>query len=172
MKKTALAILLTLGLGTVAAIACGGPGHHKGGKHKDQMMKVVKQLDLTSDQKSALKTLRKANKAERKTKMKAMKENRKQMRESMKPDMSQFMTADSFDKEAFKTQMNQKFEAKRQMMEGKKAAMLEKRATNMEKVFNILTPEQRIKWIELSKQKGEYCDKGSKSKKGKNCDRD
>ena len=46
----------------------------------------------------------------------------------MKPDMSQFMTADHFDKEAFKEQMNQKFEAKRAMMEGKKAAMLERRA--------------------------------------------
>lgn len=172
MKKTALAILLTLGLGTATVMACGGPGHHKVGKYKDRMMKVVKQLDLTSDQKSALKKLREANKAERKAKMQAMKENRKQMRASMKPDMSQFMTANHFDKEAFKDQMNEKFEAKRKMMEGKKAAMLEKRADNMEKVFNILTPEQRIKWIELSKQKGEYCDKGSKYKKGKNCDRD
>jgi len=172
MKKTTLAILLTLGLGTATLLACGGPGHHKGGKHKDGMMKMVKQLDLTSDQKSALKTMRKANKAERKAKMQAMKENRKQMRTSMRPDMSQFMTADSFDKEAFKTQMNEKIEAKRAMMEGKKVAMLEKRATNMEKVFNVLTPEQRIKWIELSKQKGESCEKGSKCNKGKKCDRD
>ena len=29
----------------------------------------------------------------------------------------------------------------------------------MEKVFNILTPEQRIKWIELSKQKGDIAKK-------------
>lgn len=154
MKKTALAILLTLGLGTATAMACGGPGHYKDGKHKDGMMKMLKQLDLTSDQKSALKTLREANKAERKAKMQEMKENRKQMRASMRPDMSGFMTADTFDKEAFKAQMTQKFEARRQMMESKKATMLEKRAANMEKIFNILTPEQRIKWIELSKQKG------------------
>ncbi len=168
MKKTTLAILLTLGLGTATLLACGGPKGDRG----DRMMKMVKQLDLTSEQKSALKTLRQANKAQRKAKMEEMKETRKAMRASMRPDMSQFMTANTFDKEAFKAQMNEKFEAKRQMMQAKKAAMLEKRADNMQKVFDILTPEQRIKWIELSKQKGEHCHKGSTYHKGKNCDRD
>ncbi len=159
MKKTTLAILLTLGLGTATLLACGGPKGHKGGDRGDRMMKMVKQLDLNATQKSELKAMREAAKAERKIKREERKANRKNMQGQMKPDMGQFMTADHFDKEAFKAQMNQNFEAKRAMMEGKKATMLERRADKMEKVFNVLTPEQRIKWIELSKQQGKKCTK-------------
>ncbi|CAA6811460.1 MAG: Unknown protein [uncultured Sulfurovum sp.] len=157
MKKTTRAILLTLGLGTATLLAFGGCAGHKGDKHRDGMMKVVKQLDLTSEQKSALKTLKKERKAEREAKREAMKENRKAMRAEMKPDMSQFMTAESFDKAAFKAHMTKKFDAKRKMMESKKETRLEKRAEGMEKVFNILTPEQRTKWIALSKETTKSC---------------
>jgi len=163
MKKTTIAILATLGLGTATLLACGGPGHKGGpfGEHRGGMFKVMKQLDLTSEQKDQMKVLRNERKDQMQAKMKEMKENRKSMMASMKPDLSAFMTANNFDKEAFKKQMNDKFEAKRQMRESRKSAMLEKRADGMEKVFNILTPEQRIKWIELSKKQ--------KDQKGNNC---
>lgn len=38
------------------------------------------------------------------------------------------------------------------MVEQKIDEVIAKRADNMEKIFAILTPEQRIKWIELSKE--------------------
>jgi len=163
MKKTTIAILATLGLGTATLLACGGPGHKGGpfGEHRGGMFKVMKQLDLTSEQKDQMKVLKQERKDHMQTKMKEMKENRKSMMVGMKPDLSTFMTANNFDKEAFKKQMNNKFEAKRQMMESRKSVMLEKRAEGMEKMFNILTPEQRIKWIELSKKQ--------KNQKGNNC---
>ena len=163
MKKTTIAILATLGLGTATLLACGGPGHKGGpfGEHRGGMFKVMKQLDLTSEQKDQMKVLRNERKDQMQVKMKEMKENRKSMVVAMKPDLSTFMTANNFDKEAFKKQMNNKLEAKRQMRENKKTNMMEYRANNMEKMFNILTPEQRIKWIELSKKQ--------KDQKGNNC---
>ncbi|MEA1880355.1 MAG: Spy/CpxP family protein refolding chaperone [Campylobacterota bacterium] len=154
MKKTTIAVMITLGLGTAALLACGGP-EHKGGPFGDRggMFKVMKQLDLTSEQKEQMKLFRAERKSHMKATFREMKENKKSMMASMKPDLSTFMTADSFDKVAFKAQVEKKFEAKRKMMETKKSEMLEKRASGMEKVFNILTPEQRVKWIELSKEK-------------------
>ena len=154
MKKTTIAILVTLGLGTATLLAFGGPGH-KGGPFGDRggMFKVMKQLDLTAEQEEQMDVLKTERKVQMKAKFKEMKKNRKSMMKGMKPDLSTFMSADSFDKEAFKVQMENKFEAKRKMMQSKKSEMLEKRAVGMENVFNILTPEQRVKWIELSKAK-------------------
>lgn len=167
MKKTTIALLLTLGLGTATLFAYGGPDgaqgehckYHKGGNFKhhkgERMMQMIRQLDLSDAQKAQLKQMKEASKAERKSLREQRKAHRQAMQESMRPDMGQFISADKFDKEAFKTQMNQRFEARRSMMEQKRATMLERRADKMEKIFNILTPEQRIKWIELSKQKGQ-----------------
>lgn len=155
MKKTAITLLITLGLGTALFAfgpgggKCGGPfGERKGG-----MFTTMKQLDLSSEQRDAMKEIMKSRKNEMQAKRKEMQENRKEMMQGMRPDLSTFMTADKFDKVAFKAHMEQKFEAKRKMMQTKKDEMLEKRATGMEKMFNILTPEQRTKWIELSKEK-------------------
>lgn len=166
MKKLTTAALLTLGLGT-ALFACpaGGNGD-RGGMHKNGMQKMMKQLDLTSEQKGQLKTLRESRKNMMQAKRESCKEDRKSMRGQMRPDMNKFMTANTFDKDAFKQEMHKKFEAKRAMMENKKTTMMEFKANNMEKMFNILTPEQRIKWIELSKnQKNQK----QKNHKGKNC---
>jgi protein CpxP len=152
MKKTTIALLLTVGLGT--ALFAFGPGGHGCGPNggHGSIYKVIKELDLTSKQKEALKKLKSSNRDEMKSTMKEMRKNMRANMQNMKPDLSTFMTADSFDKEAFKEQMNGKFEEKRKKMEEKKEQMLEKKATSMEQIFNILTPEQRIKWIELSKE--------------------
>lgn len=152
MKKATTAVLLTLGLGTALVFACPAGGDKRGGPDRNGMKQIMKQLDLSSEQKDQLKTLRVSRKDMMKDKRKSCKEDRKAMRQQMKPDLNTFMTANTFDKKAFKQEMQKKFEAKRTMRENKRMAMLETRADHMEKMFNILTPEQRIKWIELSKQ--------------------
>lgn len=168
MKKTTIAILVTLGLGTATLLACGGPGHKGGpfGEPRGGMFKVMKQLDLSSEQREQLQTLKESRKNMMQAKRKSCTENRNAMRAQMKPDMSKFMTANTFDKDAFKQEMHKKFEAKRAMMENKKTTMMEYRANNMEKMFNILTPEQRIKWIELSKKQK---NQKQKNQKANNC---
>jgi len=152
MKKTTIAILVALGLST-AAFAF-GPGGHGCGDHDKgrEMFQTIKQLDLTSDQKDALGELKKSFKSERQAKRKEMKENFKSMREGSGIDMSSFMSADKFDKESFKAQMNTKSEQRRAKFQEEMDNMMDKKADGIEKVFNILTPEQRKKWIELNKQ--------------------
>ncbi len=166
MKKLTTAALLTLGLGTALFACPAGGNDQRGGEHKNGMQKIMKQLDLSSEQREQLKTLKESRKNMMQAKRKSCKEDRKAMKGQMKPDMSKFMTANTFDKDAFKQEMHKKFEAKRAMMETKKTTMMEYRANNMEKMFNILTPEQRIKWIELSKKQK---NQKQKNQKGKNC---
>jgi Spy/CpxP family protein refolding chaperone len=82
----------------------------------------------------------------------ALKQDKKSMREQMKPDMSRYMSEDKFDKKAYIQDMTKRAEARRAKMQKRRAQMLEARAEHMQKVFDILTPEQRKKWIELSKE--------------------
>ncbi len=154
MKKTAIALLVTLGLGTT--LFAFGPFGHKGGpfggKHNMKTFKLVKELDLTKEQETVLKSVKESQRAKIREGWKAFKKDRGNMSKPMQSDMNLYMSADNFDKEAFKEEMKKKFEARRKVMETRGADMLENRASSMEKVFNILTPEQRIKWIELSKE--------------------
>ncbi|WP_309496348.1 periplasmic heavy metal sensor [Sulfurovum sp.] len=158
MKKVTTAVLLTLGLGT-ALFACPAGGFEKrGGEYRNGMKNIMKQLDLSSEQREQMQTLRESRKDVMKAKRKECKENRKAMQQQMRPDMSKFMTANTFDKDAFKQEMKKKHEARRAKREKRKEAMLDNRADSMEKMFKILTPEQRTKWIELSKnQKNNNC---------------
>ncbi len=155
MKKTTIAIIVTLGLGT--ALFAFGPGEHRGGpfggQHKSGMFKMLKQLDLTEEQQDQMKVLRKSQKEERKAQFKKFRKNRGAKIMGMKPDISIFMTVNNFDKEAFKEEANKRFEAMRELMDSKREIMIDKRADGMEKVFNILTPEQREKLIQLSKER-------------------
>jgi len=168
MKKTTIAILVTLGLGTATLLACPAGGNdQRGGAHKNGMQKIMKQLDPSDEQRAQLQTLKESRQNMMQAKRTSCKENRKSMRGQMKPDMTKFMTANTFDKDAFKQEMHKKFEAKRAMMENKKTTMMEYRANNMEKMFNILTPEQRIKWIELSKNQTVKKQKNKQQQKNK-----
>ncbi len=123
-----------------------------GGIHKGHMMfgKIIKQLDLTDEQKEQLKSLRESKRQAMQEKFKALKQQRKALRKSF--DASSFMTADYFDKEAFKESIQKRREAMKAFVEKNQDKMIEQRANTMEQVFNILTPEQREKLIQLSKK--------------------
>ena len=156
MKKTVIVMTALLGLSTTLFASgfdgksCPNTKMHQ----KDSFYKVMDQLELSDAQKAQLKTLRETNRQERKTKQEAMKEQRAKRMETMRKnrDLSQFMSADKFDKEAFKTVMKKRMEQRDKMMVERREAMIEKRAENMGKIFNVLTPQQREKWIQLSKQ--------------------
>ena len=162
MKKTTIAALATIGL-TTGLFAygmggnCGGKGMGNGhgqhmmghGMHKGRggMFSYMKQLDLTTEQKVKLMDLRESQKEMRM----GMKKDRKASKMGMKPDMSTFMTVDKFDKVAFTEQANKKMIEMQKLRVSRSASMLENRANMMEKVFDILTPQQREKLIQLSK---------------------
>jgi len=156
MKKTTIAVLVILGLGMLActtdAPSKHGHSKHKHGHHKGGLQKLVMQLDLTDAQKTQFKALRATKKTRMMAKRKEYRAKNKHMKHSKRGDMSKFMSANYFDKAAFKAQMNKRFERKSQKMKKAKEARLERKAEDMQKVFNILTAEQRLKLIELSKK--------------------
>lgn len=143
MKKIILALLLMFGLGMMAN-ATGMQGEKKRGG----LFSLIKQLDLSTEQKQEFKALKQERKASRKAHKLEMKSKRRAMGQ---PDMSSFMSAKTFDKVAFKKEMTKRFDAREKTREARRDTMLEKRAEGMQKIFNILTPKQRKKLIELSK---------------------
>lgn len=113
-----------------------GKNMHRGqGMHKGQCagisggkmmggMPMFSQLNLTSEQQHQLSILKDEMRLEM-----------KKQRYSGKPmgQMGTFFKGDNFDKDSFKSNMN-----------GQHEKMLTLRANHMEKVFNILTKEQRV----------------------------
>lgn len=113
-----------------------GKNMHRGqGMHKGQCagisggkmmggMPMFSQLNLTSEQQQKLSILRDEMRLEM-----------KKQRYSGKPmgKMGVFFQGENFDKDSFKSNMN-----------GQHEKMLTLRANHMEKVFNILTKEQRV----------------------------
>ncbi len=109
---------------------------HKGmSKHnrmrKNPMMKIFGELDLTEEQRATLRANRKETYMQRKAERQKMFKERK---------IEKFVTVDGFDREAFILSATQN--SKR---------MIEMRADRFEKMIGVLTPEQRVKLVELLK---------------------
>lgn len=103
--------------------------HHK--MRKNPMMKIFRELDLTQEQRTTLKAHRQATKMQRKAEREKMFKERK---------IERFVTVDGFDRAAFIESATQN--SKR---------MIEMRADKFETMIGVLTPEQRLKLIELLK---------------------
>lgn len=153
MKKTILTLATLIALGTTSAFAfgggqcqnmqssqgmgmmqggcgMGGSGMMMGGK--GGMMPQLMQLNLTDDQRHKLAVLQSEMKLEM-TKIRDPK---------MMTKMQDLMTADSFNKKEFIKMHNEMHEK-----------MLALQADHMEKVFNVLTKEQRSELKTLMAQK-------------------
>lgn len=151
MKKTILTLATLVALGTTSAFAfgggqcqnmqsgmgmmqggcgMGGSGMMMGGK--GGMMPQLMQLNLTDDQRHKLAVLQSEMKLEM-TKIRDPK---------MMTKMQDLMTADSFNKKEFIKIHNEMHEK-----------MLALQADHMEKVFNVLTKEQRLELKTLMVQK-------------------
>jgi protein CpxP len=153
MKRKVFAVLATLGLSSALLFAYGGDGRgmRDGGMMpKERFVKHLKQLDLTVEQKAKLHDLREAHRDERKADRKMMRKNRADMTPPAL-NVSAFMTKEKFDKEAFKAAVKKEMEQREAQRAKMRDTMLEKRATHIQEVFDILTPEQREKLIQLSK---------------------
>lgn len=153
MKKTILTLATLVALGTTSAFAfgggqcqnmqsgmgmmqggcgMGGSGMMMGGK--GGMMPQLMQLNLTDDQRHKLAVLQSEMKLEM-TKIRDPK---------MMTKMQDLMTADSFNKKEFIKIHNEMHEK-----------MLALQADHMEKVFNLLTKEQRAELKTLMAQKSQ-----------------
>jgi Spy/CpxP family protein refolding chaperone len=113
-----------------------------------------RQLDLTKDQRQKIRDVFKAERQAKRTERKAKRGERKKrggMFGQLNPEA--FMSADHFDKSAFEKAVQDQAARRKADREAKRQSRLKQRAEFLEKIFNILTPEQRVKWIELSKGK-------------------
>lgn len=109
---------------------------HKNKEHRNDMKEIFKKLDLTPDQQNAMKENRQAMREQ-------MKEKRSQMnRKRGMADMSEFVSVDGFDKQGFVSKATQKAQM-----------MIDIRADRFEKTMNILTPEQRVKFVTLLQER-------------------
>jgi Spy/CpxP family protein refolding chaperone len=66
-------------------------------------------------------------------------------------DPDTFMSVDHFDADAFVAAMERQQALRKANRRARRHNRLNRRAAFVEKVFAILTPEQRLKWIELSR---------------------
>lgn len=149
-----LTIVAITGLvGTVAANACPSNGQkneqcqtnkqdkcqkNKRQKHranKSEMKKIFQQLDLTAEQKTAMKSQRKGMREQ-------MKANRAEHGKRGMSSMSTFISADGFDKQGFMELAAERSQKRAEM-----------RANMFEQKINILTAEQRVKLLTLLQEK-------------------
>ena len=117
--------------------------HQKHSSKKGEMKKIFKQLDLTSEQKMAMKSHRKGMKEQMKAKRGQMKAKRAQMHgERGMAGMSKFISANGFDKQGFMDMASKRSQNRTEM-----------RANMFEQKMNILTSEQRVKLATLLQEK-------------------
>jgi len=107
--------------------------HKSNNQHKASVMKLIKRLDLSDEQKSTLKSTRKAVRLERKAKRQGARRL---------SHIKEFISVDGFDKKGYvkAAQKRAKINAS-------------KRAVMLEKTFAVLTPEQRLELVELLNQR-------------------
>lgn len=146
-KLVLAAVALPLVIGSTSAFALGGKDGHKGkrgcGPNLDRG--VIKQLDLTQEQKDQLQQMRKENKVA----MTAAKQDNKQARQMDREQMQQLVLAKAFDAKAANT-LAQKM-AEKQVQ--KRVDMMKKRHD----MLNVLTPVQKAQYSKLVKEKVQQC---------------
>ena len=171
MKKIILVTAVVLGLSSGAYAfnhsqeQCGKGEHKFMGKEKMHSMQAehrykgfqkrhsilakirenMKELNLTFEQKGKIRSIMQ----EKREKMRALR-----VLKGQKPqvNLSNFMSTTEFNKEAFKTEMA-KVQATRMAQNSKiREQRVEMIADTLSKIFNVLTPEQREKLIQLSKK--------------------
>ncbi|MDA0150356.1 CpxP family protein [Vibrio sp. LaRot3] len=152
-KKLVLAAaVVPLALGSASALAFGGKGDHKGPHGKCGMgmdRGIMKQLDLTDAQKEQFKEMRTSNKEEMKAKFEANFEAHKAERQAYQEQVQQLVLADNFDQAAANELAKQMVEKQTE----RRVKMLEKQ----HQMLSVLTPEQKAKFVELSKERAEKC---------------
>ncbi len=99
------------------------------GKKPNHIISIMKKLDLSSEQKSALKNIRKDMKKDIQGHRKSIQEDR---------DIGKYISIDGFDKVAFIQEAG---------IQAKNIAKV--RADMFEKIVEVLTPEQRIDFMDM-----------------------
>ncbi len=160
-KKLILAsLVLPLAISAGSAFAYGGKDHR--GSHNDcrsgMDRGMMKDLNLTDEQKTQLKELRQANKD---TMKRGGKEPAQQ--EAHRNQLNELLLADTFD--------SAKAKALAEQMSGKHTERQVEKLSKQHQMLSILTPEQKTQFIEQQKKHMEECKKDKSERKGDKSDR-
>jgi len=110
---------------------------------------IRKELNLTTQQRQKIRDIMIDQRIKR---LEMKKRKPLKNKEEMRLDMSKFMSKDKFDTEAFKKLMNERAAKRIQQNQARRTERLNMMAETMEKIFNVLTPQQREKLIQLSQK--------------------
>jgi Spy/CpxP family protein refolding chaperone len=126
--------------------------------HLQRMLKTFnKELNLSPEQKQQVKAIvaeyRQALKAKRMERKQARKGKGMGQGKGKRMGAAAFMSPERFDKEAFKSTVQKRWEMQEQRRAEWRKARLDLMADTMEKLYNVLTPEQRSRLIELSQKR-------------------
>nr|WP_087023504.1 CpxP family protein [Thaumasiovibrio subtropicus] len=155
-KRTILATAIALPLVMTSATAVAFGGGHQGGKGQCQANphKMLRQLDLTAEQKTELKALRETHRAE----MKEDRQNNRDTRQAHREAMQALMLSADFDEvaaEALAAEMSERHQQRQVEMMSKRHQML-----------SILTDEQKTQLTELQEKRFERCQQKMESRGG------
>jgi len=161
-KLVIAAAALPIALGSASAFAYGGGkgGHHggkgMGGQCGGMDKRIMRQLDLTEEQKTQLKELRQqgreagqANRSEKFAKMQAHQEK-----------VQALVLADNFDQQAAQELANEMVAQRSEM----KVTMLERQHQAM----SILTAEQKTKFKQLQAERAQECQERFEDRQARN----
>ena len=151
MPKILLAAVVFPLVISTNALAYGGKDHHgKGGECRPGLdREIMKELKLTDQQKSELKSLRQADKEEMKARFKDNKEQGENARLAHIEKLNSLLMADKFDP-AKATQLANE-------MSEKQVERQVDRLSKQHKMLSILTTEQKAQFIELQKERQQDC---------------
>jgi len=126
--------------------------------HLQRMLKTFNnELNLTPEQKQQVKAIvteyRQALKAKRMERKQARKGKGMGQGKGKGMGAAAFMNPERFDKEAFKSTVQKRWEMQEQRRAEWRKMRLDLMADTMEKLYNVLTPEQRSRLIELSQKR-------------------
>lgn len=160
-KKILLAsIILPLAISAGSAFAYGGKDHRgsHNGCHAGMDRSMMKDLNLTDDQKTQLKELRQSNKD-------AMKRDGKNpaQYEAHRSQLNELLMSDTFD--------SAKAKALAEQMSGKHTERQVEKLSKQHQMLSILTPEQKTQFIEQQKKHMEECANDKSERKGDKSDR-
>jgi Spy/CpxP family protein refolding chaperone len=168
--KTQKLLLVLVGLSAASIVTAGvhsgyGDRHERHGMHRDHsqinsehhrhgqglLRRLDRALDLRPEQHEAIRKILREDRKARRAAMSTHADRHGRGRVPLSDlDPKSFMSVDHFDKTAFLDALERRAAERKAERKTARRARLERRAALMERIFAILTPEQRAKWIELS----------------------
>ena len=153
MKKVILGFVVLLGLSTLVFGFGGGKQGYHGGYHKGGIFRTVYQLDLSDEQITKIEDIKKSKSSDFKRKFRKQRREAKKNKKSNFSDASKYLSADSFDRDTFielaTTKAKEREEAKAKSRESFRTTRINAKADNIQKIFDVLTKEQRSELIIL-----------------------